>query len=87
MTRPRVVLNVSNGDVQGIFSSIPDLEVLVVDWNPSRLDCPSVVELSLNGQHCSASVVDRDALPIERLAGSDVAKAIGAARDQEVFDV
>ena len=85
MTRPQIVLNVHGGVVQDVFSSLPDLHVVVVDWDTEGLDSPAVVEVSLDGRSCSASVIELNALPLEELAGSDVEQAIDAACEQEVL--
>ena len=80
MTRPQIVLNVHGGVVQGVFSSLPELHVVVVDWDTDGLDSPAVVEMSLDGRPCFASVVEIPQSPIEELAGSDVEQAVDAAR-------
>lgn len=85
MTRPQIVLNVHGGVVQDVFSSIPDLHVVVVDWDAAGLDVPSVVELLLDGRRCSASVVEISPSLLEDLIGSDVEQAIDAACEQEVL--
>lgn len=85
MTRPQIVLNVHGGSVQDAFSSIPDLQVIVVDWDAAGFGIPSRVELSFNGQPCSASVIEISPVPLEELAGSDVERAIDAACQQEVL--
>jgi hypothetical protein len=85
MTRPQIVLNVREGVVQEVFSSIPDLHVIVVDWDTTGFDTPARVELSLDGCPCSASVAEMTPVPLEELAGSDVERAIDAACEQEVL--
>lgn len=85
MTRPQVVLNVHGGTVQDVFASIPDLQVVVVDWDTDELETPALVDLSLDGRRCSAAVVEFPPSPLEELAGSDVEQAIDAACDQGVL--
>ncbi len=85
MTRPQLVVNVYGGGIQDVFSSIPDLQVLVVDWDAEKRGSPSFVELALNGVSCSASVVELDVLSVKRLTRTDVKRALDAARKQEVF--
>jgi hypothetical protein len=33
MTRPQLVINLFGGVVQDVFSSVPGLQVLLVDWD------------------------------------------------------
>lgn len=85
MTRPQIVLNVHGGIVQDVFASIPELHVVVVDWDTDGLESPVLVDLSLEGRRCSAVVVEMPPVPLEELAGSDVEQAIDAACDQGVL--
>ena len=85
MTRPQIVLNVHGGIVQGVFASIPDLHVVVVDWDTEGIESPALVDLPFDGRTCSASVVEMPPAPLEELAGSDVEQAIDAACDQGVL--
>ena len=87
MTRPRpqVVINVNGGLVQGVFASLSELQVIVVDWDTDEFDSFSQIDLVLDGRHCSASVIDFPPSPLEELARSDVEQAIEAACDQGVL--
>ncbi|HEY3965149.1 MAG TPA: hypothetical protein VGM05_11410 [Planctomycetaceae bacterium] len=85
MTRPQIVLNVHGGIVQDVFASIPELHVVIVDWDTEGLDSPALVDLSFGGHRCSASVVEIPPEPLEELAGSDVERAIDAACEQGVL--
>ncbi len=86
MTRPVVVINVNGGVVQDVFASIPELQVLVVDWDAEASDNnPAQVELQLHGRTYSAAVIELPGLPLEGLAGSDVERAIDAACDQGIL--
>lgn len=85
MTRPQIVVNVHGGIVQDVFASIPDLHVVVVDWDTERLDSPALVDEPFGVRTCSASVVALPPVPLEELAGSDVEQAIDAACDQGVL--
>lgn len=82
MARPQIVLNVRGGIVQDVFASNPDLQVVVVDWDTEGFESPALVELTLNGKRCTASVVTFPAQPLEELAGSDVEQAVDAACEQ-----
>lgn len=73
------MLNVSGGVVQDVFSSDPTTQVLVVDWDVERntpTDCDIVV---LDDNQRQAQVADLRALPLDELAGTDVAAAIEAS--------
>ncbi|MBI3860744.1 MAG: hypothetical protein HY290_02490 [Planctomycetia bacterium] len=85
MPRPQVVLNVHGGIVQDVFSSIPELQVVVVDWDTGEDMNPAQVDLVLDGRACSATVIDMPHSPLEELAGSDVEQAIDAACEQGVL--
>lgn len=85
MTRPRIVVNVYGGIVQGVFASSPELHVVVVDWDTDGLNSPALVDLSLAGRRCSAAVVELAPVPLEELAGSDAEQAIDAACAQGVL--
>ncbi|MBI3864898.1 MAG: hypothetical protein HY290_23730 [Planctomycetia bacterium] len=85
MPRPQVVLNVHGGIVQDVFASIPELQVVVVDWDTDGGENPAQVDLVLDGRTCSAAVIDMPHAPLEELAGSDVEQAIEAASEQGVL--
>lgn len=82
MFRSQIVLNVHGGSVQAVFASIPELLVVVVDWDTEGLESPALVDLSLAGRRCSAAVVEIPPVPLEDLAGSDVEQALHAACHQ-----
>ena len=83
--RPQVVINVNGGLVQGVFASLSELQVIVVDWDTDEINNFSRVDLVLDGRDCTASVIDFPPSPLEELAGSDVEQAIEAACDQGVL--
>jgi hypothetical protein len=85
MTKPQIVLNVHGGTVQDVFASIPELHVVVVDWDTAEQESPALVDMFLDGHRCSAAVIEIPASPLEELAGSDVEQAIDAACDQGVL--
>ena len=37
-TRPQVVINVNGGLVQGVFASLSELQVIVVDWDTEEIN-------------------------------------------------
>ncbi len=85
MKGPLVVINVNGGIVQDVFAPIPDLRVIVVDWDVDEFDNPAQVELELQGENCSAAVIDLPVSPLEELAGSDAEQAIDAACEQGIL--
>lgn len=85
MIRPQLVINVSGGTVQDVFASLPDLQVIIVDWDADGIHNPSQVDVILDGLTHSAAVSDMPCSQLEELAGSDAEKAIDAACDQGVL--
>jgi hypothetical protein len=78
-SRTQIVLNVSGGVVQDVFSSDPTAQILLVDWDlegNAPTDCDIVV---LDDNQREAQVADLRALPLVELAGTDVAAAIEAS--------
>ena len=81
MPEPQLVINVYGGLVQDVFSTIPNLRVVVVDWDSA--DCnagePGVVCVTCDGRAYLAWVANIATRPIESLPGTDVARALQAA--------
>ena len=77
-----VVLNVSGGVVQEAYTSDPDLEVVIVDWdaNGNAPDDVSTFTVDLaSGDQTSAFVSALPIYPLAELAGTDVGAALTAA--------
>lgn len=88
MTRHQLVINVNGGLVQDVFCSVPDVQVLVVDWDTEGA-CPGdpgIVDVPLPDGPCRACVSDFPVAPLSEVAGTDVEAAIDAAHTQGVLD-
>ena len=82
MTPISIVLNVYDGSVQGVFTSQPDVEITLVDWDVAGTDAdhPEVVAVRDALGRTRHAFVDRATpQPLSELAGSDVEAAIDAA--------
>lgn len=87
MTRPRVIVSVHGGLVQDVFCSVPDVQVLVVDWDVegSFPGESGVVDVPLATGPCQACVTDVAATSLDELIGTDVEAAVNAAYQQGVL--
>jgi hypothetical protein len=87
MTRPQVIINLHGGLVQDVFCSVPDAQVLVVDWDVegSFPGEPGIVDVPLAAAPCQACVSDFPTASLNELAGTDVEAAIDAACQQGVL--
>ena len=82
MPTSQLVINVYGGLVQEVFSSDPDLEVLLVDWDlePAEAAHPSVVHVLVEGRHSQpAYVTPLSVQTLAALQGTQVAAAIDVA--------
>ncbi len=78
----QLVINVYGGQVQDVFCSHPEIEVLLVEWDvdPSDAQHPSVVEVPIGHRRTALShVAELTVQPLDALHGSDAAAAIEAA--------
>jgi hypothetical protein len=87
MTRPQVIINLHGGLVQDVFCSVPDVQVLVVDWDVegSFPGEPGVVDVPLATGPCQACVSDFAVASLNELVGTDVEVAVDAAIQQGVL--
>ena len=82
MPKTQIVLNMSGGLVQAIFSSDPDTEVILVDWDTEGCDPADdgFVEITdPHGRTQLACVARREIIPLTELADTDVQAAMKAA--------
>jgi len=87
MPRPHVIISLNGGLVQDVFCSVPDVQVLVVDWDAEGA-CPGdpgIVDVPLHDGPCRACVADFPVVPMSEVAGTDVEAAIEAACQQGVL--
>jgi hypothetical protein len=84
MERFEIVICVSGGVVQEVFSSEPHIDVTLVDWDCLPTDAEAV---QVPGQRYiqPAIVTIWDAQPLSRLAGSDAEAAIEAAAERSLL--
>jgi hypothetical protein len=84
MTKPQLVINLRGGLVQDVFSSVPDVQVLVVDWDVGDFvpGEPGIVDVPVHEAHRAAHVRDLAVQPLRELAGTDAEAAIDAAYEQ-----
>ena len=87
MTKPQLVINLNGGLVQDVFSSVPGLQVLVVDWDveDSFPGEPGIVDVPLPDGPCQVCVSDLPVVSLGELAGTDAEAAIDAAHEQGVL--
>lgn len=88
MPKAQIVINVQGGIVQDVFASLPDLDVIVVDWDGEGVDprSPHMVEIATPYGSDKAFVVDFPVEPLSQLAGTEVEQAIDAAYASGVLD-
>lgn len=82
MTPVSIVLNVYGGNIQGVFTSQPGIEITLVDWDVAGEDAdhPNVVAVrDALGRTRHAYVAHPTPQPLSELAGSDVEAAVDAA--------
>ena len=87
MTNAQLVINMNGGLVQDVFCSVPDVQVIVVDWDveSSVPGEPGIVDVPLPDGPCRACVSDWPVAPLNQLAGTDVEAAIDTALAQGVL--
>jgi hypothetical protein len=79
---PKVVLNISGGVLQDVFSSEPTITVVLVDWDTEGCDPTEngIVEiLDGHGGTQLAAVAEYPVSPLEQLADTDTEAALQAA--------
>ena len=77
--RAQIVINVSGGVVQDVFSSDPTAQILLVDWDVEGVSPDDCDIVALAGDQRYAQIADLRVMPLEELAGTDVAAAIEAS--------
>jgi hypothetical protein len=85
----QIVLSVSGGCLQDVFSSDPDVEVVLVDWDTEgrSADEDPIVEITADGKYPAlAVVVDFPVAAIADLAGTDEERAIEAAIQRGILN-
>jgi hypothetical protein len=87
MSQPQLVINLYGGLVQDVFSSVPGLQVLLVDWDvedpfPGE---PGIVDVPLPDGARQACVGDLQVSLLDDLTGTDVEAAVDAAYQQGVL--
>ena len=87
MFRPQLVIHVSGGVVQNVFSSDRHAEIILVDWDVHDTSAaePNTVAVELNRRTVLAHVGPLSPLPLHELAGSDIELAVEAAFDQGIL--
>ena len=85
MDKPRIIISMFGGLVQDVFCSIPDTQVVLVDWDQDP-DPPFVRDDLARGHNCSALVGAFDARSIEDLAATDEEAAIHDAQEKGLID-
>ncbi len=83
LTVPRIVLNLSGGVLQDVFSSEPRARVILVDWatkdaNPAEEDMVAIPDG--RGNKAFAAVAEYPLHSLPDLAGTDVEDALDAAK-------
>ena len=74
MTRPQLIINLHGGFVHDVFCSVPDMQVLVVDWDlaSSFPGEPGLVDVTLDDGPAQACVSDVSVGSLHELAGTDM---------------
>jgi hypothetical protein len=75
MHQPQLVINLNGGLVRDVFCSVPNLQVLVVDWDvgDSFPGEPGIVDVALHESTRAAHVRD---MPVESLSGRTTTSSI-----------
>jgi len=73
MAKHQLVINMNGGLVQDVFCSVPDVQVLVVDWDAesSLPGDPGIVDVPLPDSPCRACVSDFPVAPLSEVSGTD----------------
>ena len=87
MYRPQLVIHVSGGVVQNVFSSDRDAEIILVDWDVNNASTTesNTVAVELHHRTVLAHVGPLSPLPLHELAGSDLELAVEAAFHQGIL--
>ena len=86
MNPPLIILSVFGGLVQDIFCSIPDAQVVLVDWDQDPDPVFPRDELVHGNGGCTALVGSFDARSIDDLANTDEEAAILEAQEKGMLD-
>jgi hypothetical protein len=78
-SRTQIVLNLSGGVVQDVFSSDPTAQVLLVDWDVEGDPLADRDIVGLDDGRRQAQVADIRVSPLDELVATDVAAAIEAS--------
>jgi len=81
MSPHQIVLNVSGGLVQDVFCCDPHVSLTVVDWDTEGYSPaePGIAKVPLEHRFTSAWIGECEAIPLEKLIGSEVERALQAA--------
>ena len=79
MSANQLVIEVRGGLVQEVYSSQPDLDVILVDWDCDESDSPQVVVIEAAQRRKQAYVVELPLQPLSALAGSELEQLFEAA--------
>jgi hypothetical protein len=83
MPNVQIVISVCGGVVQDVYSSRPEVQVMLVDWDveESDPDAPGIVEIDTDASSpARAYVADFPTNSLADLAGTNVELAIQAAK-------
>ena len=79
---PQIVLNISGGVLQDVFSSDPAITLMLVDWDTEGCDSSDNGIVEIPGEYGGtqlANVAECPVQPLEQLAGTETEAALKAA--------
>jgi hypothetical protein len=81
----QLIICLDGGFVQDVYSSLPDMRVVVVDWDVADAlpDDPKVLTAETPHGEVHAAVREADVIPIGEAVGTDLEAVIVAAREQD----
>lgn len=87
MNNPQVVICISGGVIQEIFTSDRDTGIVLLDWDAERTTAhdPAVVSVHLADRNKLVRVIDFTPQPLAELAGTDAELAVEAAFEEGVL--
>ena len=86
MYRPQIVIHLHAGQIQQVYSSDRDVEVIAVDWDVSPVwPRSNTVAVEMKRRTLFARVGQLTPLPLHELAGSQLERAVEAAFEQGIL--
>ena len=85
MPKPEIIISLHFGIVQAIYTSDPDIDITLVDWDAAgaTLEDEGLIQTVHNKRLVRAFVSRPNPSPLHELAGSEIESLIDASEQQE----